>query len=87
MVTMATNFNPFTPRVGDVCDPMPFPCSGPFHWNNVDYFCKGTFHNHPETTTKTSTSYLYTPMNYVYQKHTQPSYILKHTSDTKDIER
>jgi hypothetical protein len=76
MVTMATNFNSFTPRVGDVFGPTPFPCCGPFQWNDFDYICKGTCHNHPETTAKTLTSYPYTQINYDYQKHVQPSYIL-----------
>jgi hypothetical protein len=40
MVTMATNFNSLTPRVGDVCFHMPFPLSGPFLWNTFDYICK-----------------------------------------------
>jgi hypothetical protein len=35
-----------------------------------------TCHNHPETTAKTSTSYLYSLMDYDYQKQVQPSYIL-----------
>jgi hypothetical protein len=76
MVTMASNFNSLAPTVGNVCDPMPFPCSGPFPWNNFYYFCKGTCHNHLETASKTSNSYLSTLMNYDYQKHAQPSYIL-----------
>jgi hypothetical protein len=81
MLTMATNFNSLTPRAGDVCDPMLFPCSGPFQCNNFYFIllllCQGTCHNHPETTTKTSTSYLFTLMNYDdYEKHAQPSYIL-----------
>jgi hypothetical protein len=40
MITMATNFNSLPPRVGDVCDHMPFPLSGPFLWNNFDYICR-----------------------------------------------
>jgi hypothetical protein len=77
MATMARNFSSLTPRVGDVCDSMLFPCSGPFQWHNfyiiyLFIFCQGTCHNHPETTTKTSTSYLFKLMNYDYQKHAQP---------------
>jgi hypothetical protein len=67
MVTMATNLNSLTPTTGDVCVPMPFPCSGLFLWNNFDYICQGTCHNHPKTTAKTSTSYLYTLMKYDYE--------------------
>jgi len=34
MATMARNFSSLTPRIGDVCDSMLFPCSGPFQWHN-----------------------------------------------------
>jgi len=76
MENIATNFMSLTSRAGDICDTMHFPYSGPFLWNNFDYFCQGTCHNHPKTTAKTSTSHLNSLMNYDYQSQTHPPYIL-----------
>jgi len=80
MENIATKFKSLTSKFGDVCKTMHFPCSDPLHWNNFDYFYQGTWHNHPKTTAKTSTSYLNSLMNYDYKKQAHPPYILEHTS-------
>jgi len=55
METIATKFKSITSRAEDVCNTMYFLCSGPFQWNNLDYFCQDTHHKHPKTTAKLHT--------------------------------